>query len=64
MPHHIDCECDNIGTQPGYVAPDNQSGSLCTRSDISFWRCWFWQRKVLAVWCIWLRHVSKKIQNF
>jgi len=34
MPHY-DEDGENIGSQPGYVAPDSQSGSLCTGSDVS-----------------------------
>jgi len=34
MPHHIQ-DGDNVGSQPGHVTPDSQSGSLCTGSDTS-----------------------------
>jgi len=35
MPHHIE-DGDNVGSQPGHVAPDTQSGgSLCAGSDTS-----------------------------
>jgi len=34
MPHHIE-DGDNVGNQPGHVAPDSQSGSLCAGSDVS-----------------------------
>jgi len=33
---HHDEDGDNVvGSQPGHVTPDSQSGSLCTGSDIS-----------------------------
>jgi len=32
MPHHIE-DGNNVGSQPGHVTPDSQSGSLCTGSD-------------------------------
>jgi len=34
MQHHIE-DGDNVGSQPGHVAPDSQSGSLCAGSGTS-----------------------------
>jgi len=34
MPRHTEDD-NNVGSQPGHVTPENQSGSLCTGSDIS-----------------------------
>ena len=35
MPHHIQDGDNAVCSQPGHVTPDNQSGSLSTRSDTS-----------------------------
>jgi len=35
MPHHTDDGHNVVGSQPGHATPDNQSGRLCTGSDIS-----------------------------
>jgi len=34
MSHHIE-DGDNVGSQPGHVTPDSQSGILCAGSNIS-----------------------------
>jgi len=34
IPHHVQ-DGDNVGSQPGHITPDSQSGSICTGSDIS-----------------------------
>jgi len=34
MQHHIE-DGDNVGSQPGHIAPDSQSGSVCAGSDTS-----------------------------
>jgi len=39
MLHHIEDGDRVIGSQPGHVTPDGQSGSLCTGSDISRFEC-------------------------
>jgi len=53
MPHHFEDGDNIVGRQPSHVKPDSQSGSLCTESDMSFRKCWFWQRRNLVGWCIW-----------
>jgi len=39
MPRHIEDGANIVGREPGHVAPDSQSGSLCMESDMWFRKC-------------------------
>jgi len=60
MPQHIE-DSDNIASQPGHVAPDSQSESLCTGSTILI----LTKRDPRGMVHLMrhMRHTSKKIQN-
>ena len=62
MPHHIK-DGDNVGSQPGHVTPDSQSGSLCMGSDTSRFESVDSDKKEPRRRVHLLRHASKKIQN-
>jgi len=62
MPHHIK-DGDNVGSQPGHVTPDSQSGSLCMGSDTSRFESVDSDKEGTSSDMHLMRHASKKIQN-
>ena len=62
MPHHIE-DGDNVGSQPGHVTPDSQSGSLCTGTDASSFQSADSDKEGASSDNASVRHASKKIQN-
>jgi len=59
MPHYIE-DCDNVGSQPGRVTPDSQSGSLCMGSDISRFEVLILTKEPRQM-CIWWRVGAWKV---
>jgi len=64
MPHHIQDGDNVVCSQPGHVTPDNQSGSLSTRSDTSRFGSVDSDKEGISSDVHLLRHASKKIQNW
>jgi len=62
MPHHIE-DGPNIGSQPGHITPDKQSGRSCTGSDVFSKVLIFWQKKELHRVVQLMMDASKKLQN-
>jgi len=60
--HHSECG-ENVGSHPGYVATDSQSGSLCTGSDKVVAKALILAKQESRQVVHLIRHASKKIQN-